>query len=173
MNIDTTGFAVLIGIIATIALTILAYKYIVPGKNRANLNKLGQFLHDAFNFKFLIIEKVMQFFYILATIASVCFGLAMIFAFTAYEWRDRVYSNWYGLYGILIALVGPFAIRLAYEVIMLGLLLVKNVMQINKKLASQVEQEEYQAPTLKELLDKENFSFITKKFPPKKLTTNK
>ena len=166
MDINTLGFAAFIGAVTTIILTILAYKHIVPEKKRAGLNKLGQFLHDAFNFKFLIIEKVLQFFYVLATIACVCFGLSMIFGFTAYEWRNKVYSEWYGIYGILAAILGPIAIRLAYEMIMLGLLLVKNVMQINKKLKSQTEEEEYQAPSFKELVNKENFSFLKKKKAP-------
>ncbi len=162
MDINTLGLAAFIGVVATIVFTVLAYKFIVPEKKRANLNKLGQFLHDIFNFKFLIIEKVLQFFYVLATIACVCLGLSMIFGFTAYEWRDKIYSDWYGIYGILAAIVGPIAIRLSYEMIMLGLLLVKNVMQINKKLKSQVEEDEYQIPKFKELVDKENFNFLKK-----------
>ena len=163
MDINTVGFAAFIGIAATIVLTILAYKFIIPEKKRAGLNKLGQFLHDIFNFKFLIIEKVLQFFYVLATIACVCVGLSMIFGVTAYEWRDKIYSEWYGLYGILTAVVGPFAIRLSYEIFMMGVLLVKNVMQINKKLKAQTEDEGYQAPSFKELVAKENFDFLTKK----------
>ena len=163
MDINTVGFAAFIGIAATIVLTILAYKFIIPEKKRAGLNKLGQFLHDVFNFKFLIIEKVLQFFYVLATIACVCVGLSMIFGVTAYEWRDKIYSEWYGLYGILTAVVGPFAIRLSYEIAMMGVLLVKNVMQINKKLKAQTEDEGYQAPSFKELVAKENFDFLTKK----------
>ena len=163
MDINTVGFAAFIGIAATIVLTILAYKFIIPEKKRAGLNKLGQFLHDVFNFKFLIIEKVLQFFYVLATIACVCVGLSMIFGVTAYEWRDKIYSEWYGLYGILTAVVGPFAIRLSYEIAMMGVLLVKNVMQINKKLKAQTEDEGYQAPSFKELVAKENLDFLTKK----------
>ena len=163
MEINTVGFATLIGLVATIVCTFLAYKHIVPENKRASLNKLGQFLHDVFNFKFLIIEKVLQFLYILATIGCICFGLSMIFGFTAYEWYDEVYSEWYGIYGILGAIFGPIAIRLSYEVLIMGLLLVKNVMQINKKLQSQTEEESYQMPSFKELVAKENFSFLTKK----------
>ena len=162
MNINTMGFAGFIGIVATIVFTVLAYKYIVPEKKRAGLNKLGQFLHDVFNFKFLIVEKILQFFYVLATIACVCGGLAMIFGFTAYEWRDKVYADWYGIYGILAAVLGPIAIRISYEFIMMGILLVKNVIQINKKLKNQAEEEEYKMPSFKELVDKENFAFLKK-----------
>ena len=165
MNINTIGLATFIGVIATIVCTVLVYIHIVPEKKRANLNKLGQFLHDIFNFKFLIIEKVLRFTYVLATIACVCLGLSMILGISIYhsEWSNKTYTDWYGIYGILTAIVGPIAIRLSYEIIMLGLLLVKNVMQINKKLKSQTEEEDYQAPSFKELVDKENFSFLTKK----------
>lgn len=163
MDINTLGFAAFIGFVATIVCMVLVYKHIIPEKKRANLNKLGQFLHDVFNFKFLIIEKVLQFFYVLATIACVCFGISMIFGVTAYEWRNKIYSDWYGIYGILAAIVGPIAIRLSYEIIMMGLLLVKNVIQINKKLKNQTEEEAYQAPQFKELIAKENFSFLSKK----------
>ena len=165
MNVNTFGFAMFIGIVATIVCTILAYKRIIPEKKRAGLGKWGQLLHDVFNFKFLIIEKVLQFFYVVATIACVCVGLAMIFGISIYhsEWLDKTYTQWYGIYGILTAIVGPWLIRLSYELIMMGILLVKNVIQINKKLKGEVEEDAYQAPSVKELVNKENFAFLTKK----------
>ena len=156
MRINTLPIAIFIAVIATIVFTFFAYKYIIPEKNRKNLNKLGQFLHDAFNFNFLIIEKVIQFFYVLATIACVCGGVSMVLAF----YISKYYTAWYGIYGILAAILGPIAIRLVYEGMMLGLLLVKNVMQINKKLKSLEDSYEYQMPSLKELTAKENFDFI-------------
>ena len=162
MDFNTVGFAAFLGTIATIVLMILAYKFIIPEKKRANLNPLGRFLHDVFNFKFLIIEKVLRFFYVLATIACVCYGVCMIFGINIYHsyYSDKTYFDWYGIYGLLAALIGPFVIRLAYETIMMGILLVKNVMQINKKLKEQAEEDAYQAPSFKELANKENFSFI-------------
>lgn len=165
MNINTVGFMTFIAVVATIALTILAYKFIVPEKKRAGLNKLGQFLSDVFNFKFLVIEKVLQFFYVLCTIACICFGICMLLGISIRysSYFDKLYTNWYGLYGILIAVVGPFVIRLVYEGLMMGLLLVKNVIQINKKLQAQTDEAEYQMPKFKELVDKENFRFLRKK----------
>ena len=41
----------------------------------------------------------------------------------------------------------------------MGILLVKNVIQINRKLKSQVDDEEYKMPSFKELVAKENFNF--------------
>ena len=168
MNINTTGFMLFIAAVATIALTILAYKFIIPEKRRTKLNKLGQFISDVFNFKFLIIEKILQFFYVLCTIACVCGGLSMLLGISVYysSYSEKLYTDWYGIYGLLIAIVGPFVIRLAYEGIMMFILLVKNVMQINKKLKSQTEDIEYQMPSIKELVAKENFDFIKQQPEP-------
>lgn len=164
MRMNTVGFMAFVALVATIVLTILAYKHIVPEKKRSSLNKLGQFLNDVFNFKFLIVEKILQFLYVLSTIACVCFGVSMLFGISIYHssYFDKTYTDWYGLYGILTAVLGPIAIRLIFECLLMGLLLVKNVIQINKKMKDQVEEEEYKLPSFKELVDKENFNFIKK-----------
>ena len=52
MNINTVSFVSFVALVATLVFTVLAYKFIVPEKKRAGLNKLGQFLSDIFNFKF-------------------------------------------------------------------------------------------------------------------------
>ena len=159
---NTMGLVSLIAIVATVAAMILLYKFIVPEKRRPRLNKLGQFLHDAFNFKFLVIEKVLQFFYILATTFVICYGIAMLFGISIYRSEYYNRTDWYGIIGILIALFGPIVIRLVYEGLMMFVLLVKNVIQINKKLKATVEGAEYQFPSLKDLTSKDNFDFIKK-----------
>ena len=161
MKINTLGFALFLGISTTLALLILAYRFIVPEKRRAKLNKLGLFLNDIFNFKFLIIEKIMQFLYVLATLACFGVGTFMLLGFTSYtSYYGSTYTTWYGWYGLLLVIVGPFAVRLAFESLMLFLLLVKNVIQINKKLKAQTDEGEYQMPSFKELISKENLDFI-------------
>ena len=168
MDINTLGLALFLGIVTTIILLILAYKFIVPEKRRAQLNKLGQFLNDVFNFKFLIIEKIMRFLYVLATVSCVGVGVFMLLGITSYtSYSGTTYTTWYGFYGLLLAIVGPFAVRLAFESIMLFLLLVKNVIQINKKLQNQSNENEYQMPSFKELINKENFDFIKSMKNPK------
>ena len=157
---STVGLMFFLASVATIVFTVLAYKYIVPEKKRANLNKLGQFLNDLFNFKFLITEKIVQFCYVLCTISCVCYGIGLLFSFYSYSGYYYSYSQWFGLYGIALIVLGPIAVRLAYEGIMMGLLLIKNVMEINKKLKYQTEPEDYQMPTFKEIIAKENFDFI-------------
>ena len=70
---------------------------------------------------------------------------------------------WYGPYGILLAVLGPIVLRLTYEISMLGIILVKNVMEINKKIKSDAVEEKYDMPKFKEVVNKENFAFIKNK----------
>ena len=159
MYSSSMGFVAFLAVISTIALTVLAYIFIIPEKKRARLNKLGQFLHDVFNFKFLIIEKIMQFFYVLATISVICLGVAMLFGFGYSRYMGL---QGYGFYGILFIILGPIAVRIAYEAAMLFLLLVKNVIQINRKMADQTAEKDYEFPGFKALFAKENFDFFKK-----------
>lgn len=124
--------------VLAITATVLAFIYIVPEKKRATLNNFGKFLHDTVNFKYLIVEKILQAAYILATAFTLLLGCLMLF-YVEPGYQGRYYSApaiWYGGYGLLIIVFGPIAIRIVYEFIMMALLLVKNVMQINHKLKS-------------------------------------
>lgn len=161
-SFNTMGLVSVIGFVATIAAMILVYKFIVPEKRRPRLNKLGQFLHDAFNFKFLIIEKIMQFFYILSTVSVICYGVAMLFGINIFHSEYYNRTDWYGFIGILIAIIGPVVIRLVYEALLMFILLVKNVIQINKKLKATDGNADYQFPSFKDLASKDNFDFIKK-----------
>ena len=156
MDINTTGFAMAMGILSTIAATVLTYIFIMPEKRKAKLSNLFKFIKDIFDFKFLIIEKILQFVYILSTIACVCVGLCMTMGISIYTSSYYgTHTQWYGFYGILLAIIGPIAVRLVFEGIMLFLLLVKNVIQINKKLKSQTDDsDEYKMPKFKDLVSK-------------------
>ncbi len=127
-------FFLVVAILASIAATVLAFIFIIPQKKRANLNKIGKFAHDFLNFKFLIIEKILQALYVLCTAFSVVFGFFMLFFFeqghTYYSYSGYAYhtrARWYGGWGLLLMIVGPIAIRLVYEGFMMAIILVKNV----------------------------------------------
>ena len=137
MNINTTSMMMVLGIIATIVATVLVYIFILPEKKCKKLNKFGAFLHDVFNFKFLIVEKILQFLYILSTAACICVGFFMLFSFQSYSYSYYSYSHWYGGYGLLVMILGPIAVRLVFECAMLFLILIKNVIQINNKIKSE------------------------------------
>lgn len=129
-SIEATQVFNILAILAAITLTVLVAIFILPGKKRSGLNPFFKFLHDLFNFKYLIIETVLRILYVLATIYIVVLGVFNLFAF-----YDSYYGfEWYGYYGLIMIIVGPIAIRLAYEFLMMAILLVKNVMQINNKI---------------------------------------
>ena len=115
--------AVIISIILTILLAIL----VVPEKRRNGLPKFFQVVHDICNFKGLLLEKVLKVLYIFSTINVMLTGI--------FTWFSGGYN--FGmtfLTGLLILVLGPILVRLAYEFLMLFVLLVKNVIQINNKL---------------------------------------
>lgn len=149
--INTYPAMVIIGALAAIAATVLALIFIVPEKHLPKLGKFGKFLHDAVNFKFLIVEKILQVLYILSTCLCVFVGLFSLLGFTAYF--DYGYFQWFGGQGLLLLLFGPIAVRLVYELLIMGLLLVKNVIQINNKLKGEVEDTSvFSVPSVKEFL---------------------
>lgn len=115
--------AVIISIILTILLAIL----VVPEKRRNGLPKFFQVIHDICDFKGLLLEKVLKVLYIFSTINVMLTGI--------FTWFSGGYN--FGLTflaGLLILVLGPILVRLAYEFLMLFVLLVKNVIQINNKL---------------------------------------
>lgn len=128
---------ILAAVFAIVA-TVLAFVFIVPESKSARLGKFGKFLHDTVNFKYLIIEKVLQALYIFATSYIILQGFFMLFYVErSYSWFGNGYSNkWYGGYGLLLMILGPIAVRLVYELLMMSILLIKNVIQINGKLKS-------------------------------------
>lgn len=131
-------FSIIGGILAVVA-TVLAYVFIVPESRREKLNAFGKFLHDTCNFKYLIVEKILQALYIFFTADLIILGFFMLFAAPKDFFGER---HWLGGYGILIMILGPILIRLMYELLMMAILMLKNVISINNKLRNQNGNEE-------------------------------
>lgn len=130
-RISTLGTLGIIAILLAIIATVLAFVFIVPAKRREKMGKFGKFLHDACNFKFLIVEKILQALYIFFTALVILVGFFMLFCS---DW-----SGWMGGKGILLMILGPIAVRLSYELVMMAVLAVKNIISINNKLRNQNE----------------------------------
>lgn len=132
------GAAAIVAVVLAIVATVLAFIFIVPENKRKKLGSFGKFLHDTVNFKYLIIEKILQALYIFATSNTILLGFIMLFMvvpkYGSYYFSDE--SMWLGGYGLLIMILGPIVIRLVYELLMMSILLVKNVISINSKLKS-------------------------------------
>ena len=127
--LSTLGTLGLIALVLAIAATVLAFVFIVPAKRRDQMGKFGKFLHDTCNFKYLIIEKILQALYIFATALTILIGFFMLFCS---DW-----NGWMGGKGILVMILGPIVVRVTYELMMMAVLAVKNIISINSKLRNQ------------------------------------
>lgn len=112
--------APIISFIISIVLVILFYVLILPDAKRPTLNKGFQTVHDFLKIRKLMVESIFRFMYVFAVIFTVVQGITTLF--------DRF---WIGLLQIIL---GPIACRLVFELLLMGVLLVKNVMEINNHL---------------------------------------
>ena len=126
-------------LICAFAAAVLAFIFIIPEKKRAGLGKLMAFVHDILNFKTLFLEKILKALYALCTFACIAVGACWLFGFSHYSYGGEygyTHTEWMGGWGILLMILGPIAVRLAYEGIMMFILLVKNTIEINNKMKS-------------------------------------
>lgn len=149
LSANMGAFGIIATILAIIA-TVAAFILVVPESKREKLGRFGKFLHDAVNFKFLIVEKILQALYIFVTAYLILCGFFMLFM-APETWTGR---HWLGGYGILLMVLGPIAVRLCYELLMMAVLLLKNVISINHKLADQTGNgsgDVFAAPNMQEM----------------------
>lgn len=137
-----------LAMVSAIAATVLAFIFILSDKKKEKLNKFGKLIRNICNFKTLILEKILQALYVFATAFCVLAGLFMLIGF---DYCDGKFT-WHGGYGLLLIILGPVAVRLVFELVMMFVLLVKNVIQINNKLKDNGEGEKddlFSLPSLK------------------------
>ena len=142
----------IIAVVLAIAATVLAFIFVVPEKRREKLNAFGKFLHDLCSFKFLVVEKILQALYIFSTAFIILYGVLQLFNVQRDYWTGA--SRWMGGTGLLCIIVGPIAVRLSYELMMMAVLLVKNVISINRKMADETGSaggDVFAAPDVEEL----------------------
>ena len=124
----STVFLIL-SIILAIAATVLAFIFLVPAKSACRRNKFGAFVHDLLTFKVLILEKILQALYIFFTAYVIFQGFFMLFMVTGNDW---IGYRWQGGWGLLTMILGPILVRIVYEACIMFVLLVKNVIELNK-----------------------------------------
>ena len=135
-----------LGAVLSLILTIVLYVKIMPRKKDGKFQKsFHQFLHDYFHFKKLYLEEVLKWVFTLATVGCVVCGALLLISVDPYGWYSS-YSGWHSEstfgYGIALMLGGPIALRLSYELLMMFILLVKNVMEINNTLKAASQEPE-------------------------------
>lgn len=115
----------ILSVLLAIAATVLSFIFITPEKKREKLPKFFQIVHDIFNFNGLIIEKILKALYIFSTIFAILYFFFMIFTGTNF------------FMCLLSMIFTPIVIRIGFEFAMMLILLVKNVISINKKMKSE------------------------------------
>lgn len=121
-----------IGIIAFIlalSCAIVSFILLLPEKRRASLNGFFKVVADIFNFKDLLLEKILKFLYIFSTMYVIIVGFFTMFVAGRGEYML--------IEGLATMLVAPIILRVFYEFIMMFILLVKNTNDINKKMTTE------------------------------------
>ena len=112
----------IIATVISLILVILLYIYVLPESKRPHLNKLFTFIHDFLSIKTLWIDKIFRFFFVLSAVSSLVYGIFMLF-------NDSTF-----LMGLGMIIFGPIASRVFYEIMLLTVMLVQNVIEINEQL---------------------------------------
>ena len=133
MNPET---AIIIGLVIGLIVTIILYVTVMSKRKDGLLSPFAQFLHNYFHFKQLYVEVVLKFVFALLTIACITGGFFLLFVEKRYDELRWI--------GIALMILGPIALRFVYEMFMMFILLVQNVIDINKKLKGGAQE----APTM-------------------------
>lgn len=127
-------------LILALGAAIAAFILIVPENKGRQFTGFMRVLHDILNFKQLLLEKILKFCYIFFTVYAVLTGLFT--SFEMFEWDAGT-----GLLMMLASLtLVPLLIRVIFEMSMMLILLVKNVIDINKKLPGGTKEPEPAQP---------------------------
>lgn len=129
--------AYLLGGIFALVATVLAFIFFLPESKKESFknSKFLLWLHDVANFRTLLIEKILRFLYILATAACIFGGFFLLFS-----------KSYFGgssfLTGLFTMILGPIVVRLVFEMLMLTIIAVNNIIQINKKMPGTVSKDD-------------------------------
>lgn len=148
MRINLIPFMESAGLILGIVATVLICLLILPEKKYEKLPKAFKYLHDLFNFKTELIEKLIKLVYVFATVASVLVGIALILGIS-FDTRMLEYGFasfmdsfvWTGIDGIKLIIVGPIVSRIVFEALMLFVKMAKNIGKINDRINGKNDQE--------------------------------
>ena len=121
---DFSGAISVLALVLAVVATVLAFVVVLSKKGRESQNPFMKFLVNVCDF-----EKILKALYIFSTSYVILKGVLGIFDFGSYNYGLNLITS------ILTAVLGPIAVRIAYELLMLTVILVKNVIQINNKLS--------------------------------------
>lgn len=125
---------IVIYVVLAILISLFILIVITPANKNGKLNKVFQGLHDFFNFKKIYIIIILKALIIFLTVLSVIVGFRMLFGFRIYGYHYNTFG-----YGLLLIILGPFVIRIAYELLWLTINSAQAVIQIRDKMYDRKE----------------------------------
>ncbi|MBQ8136554.1 MAG: hypothetical protein IJ174_03890 [Clostridia bacterium] len=128
LNDSALVFAI-VALILALAGTVAIHLLILPASKRPYLSPVLQRCADFFNLRTLYLEKILKAIYIFLNLAVILCAIGAVF--TVKDIGVPV--------GILSLVLGPLLLRLLHESIMLRVLEVRNVQEINRRLAGPEE----------------------------------
>lgn len=114
-------------VVLAAAATGLLLTLVLPKERDGDLPWFFQRLHDLFNPKTLVIEKILKLFYVFFTCLSVLTGVVFVF--------EGLFHLPLLAAGLFLAVVAPLLLRGLYELLLLLVLQVKTTREIDAKLA--------------------------------------
>ena len=134
-NDSALVFAV-VALVLALAGTVAIHLLILPSSKRPYLSPFLRGCADFFNLRTLYLEKILKAFYIFLNLAVILCAVGAIFTV----------PNIGVSVGILSLVLGPLLLRLVHESIMLRVLEVRNVQEINRRLAGPEEARKAKVP---------------------------
>ena len=121
---------IVLAVAATVFLSIIFFT--TKLKDKFSENKFFKFADDTVNFRTLLIDKLMKVLYIFTNCLCIIGGVLMFFYGFYPLFRFGNFSIMG--YALLSLIVGPIVLRILFELIMLAITLVQNVVEINNKM---------------------------------------
>lgn len=134
---DFSSWQFVVGLIFALAVTVLLFCSILSKSKEGTFTGFKKVVRDFFNLKYLILERIAKFLYVLFTLCTIFTGFFLLFGKTF-------------LIGFIMMVFGPIVLRLSYELFMMIILLVKNTMEINAKIKDEtgVSLTQFEGPSL-------------------------
>ncbi len=130
-----------IGSALALLVTIFICAYILPAGKEGKFTGFFKVVRDYFLMRYLIVEAIVRFFFVFATTSCICSGFFLMFSRTG---RYSSSSNF--LTGLLTMIIGPIICRIVYELLMIAILQLRNIIEINAKMPGEVKGDIYKNP---------------------------
>ncbi len=124
------GVAIGLGCFLALVAAIVICAILLPKNKEGQFGGFAKFLRDYFLLRYLMVEAILRFFFVVNTCACFFVGFFLLFSKIDTGWNSTSLAP----AGIAIIILGPFVTRISYELTMIAIMQLKNTMEINAKI---------------------------------------